>query len=157
MVFCNGPHPVRLLNTSVCPAGNGAARRKEVRIMNGKLTQRILCLLLAAVMVFGLAAPAAATGHSNSVSFTKVDAPSNMEMLGQTTAAEEAAPSHEAEDIVRVSIVLDKPSTLHSGFSTLEIAENAQAQAYRADLKAAQDTLTARIEKTIGSKVVGTI
>ena len=121
--------------------------------MNGKLTQRILCLLLAAVMVFGLAAPAAATGHSNSVSFTKVDAPSNMEMLGQTTAAEEAAPSHEAEDIVRVSIVLDKPSTLHSGFSTVNVAENAQAQAYRADLKAAQDTLTARIEKTIGSKL----
>ena len=121
--------------------------------MNGNLTQRILCLVLAAVMVFGLAAPAAAAGHSTNIRFERIDAASSLEVIGQTTAAEEAAPNHESEDIVRVSIVLDKPSTLHSGFSTMDVAENVQAQAYRADLKAAQETLTDRIEKTIGSKL----
>ena len=121
--------------------------------MNANMTKRILSLVLAFAMVLSLAAPAAATGSNNGIRFTKVNAPSSLEVIGNTTAAEAAAPEHADEDIVRVSIVLEQPSTLHKGFSTMNVAANTKAMDYRAELKAAQQDLTVRIERAIGKKL----
>lgn len=46
---------------------------------------------------------------------------------------------------VRVSIVLDQKSTLEAGFSTADIAGNASAMSYRADLRDNQADVAARI------------
>lgn len=60
--------------------------------MKANLTKRALSLMLAFAMVLSLAAPAAATGHDHGISFTRVDAPSSLEVIGTTTATEAAAP-----------------------------------------------------------------
>ena len=121
--------------------------------MKAHLTKRVLSLMLAIAMVLSLAAPAAATGTGNAVHFTKSSAASSLEVLGKTAATEQSAPIHADTDLVRVSIVLEDASTLHSGFSTMNVAESAEAMAYRAELKAQQEDLTAKIERTTGSKL----
>ena len=57
------------------------------------------------------------------------------------------------EEIVRVSIFLDAPSTLGAGYSTENIGTNGAAIAYRNGLKAQQDALTAQIESVIGHEL----
>ena len=104
-------------------------------------------------MVLSLAAPAAATGTGNAVRFTKSSAASSLEVLGQTAATEQSAPIHADTDLVRVSIVLEDASPLHSGFSTMNVAESAEAMAYRAELKNAQAEITAAIERKLGQKL----
>ena len=123
--------------------------------MKAHLTKRILCLVLSLVMVLGLAAPAAATAPSNvrELSFTKSSAASSLEAMGKTAATEQSAPIHADTDLVRVSIVLEDASTLHSGFSTLEVAESAEAMAYRSELQARQEDLTAKIERATGKEL----
>jgi len=121
--------------------------------MKAHLTKRVLCMMLAVAMVLSLAAPAAAVGHSHGLSFTRSNAASSLEALGQTAATEAAEPEHEDQDIVRVSIVLDDASTLHSGFASLDVAENAEAMAYRAELQARQDDLTDMIERATGKEL----
>ena len=120
--------------------------------MKAHLTKRVLCLLLTIAMVLSLTAPAAATGHDHSteISFHKSDAASSLEAIGQTAATGQSAPAYEDQDIVRVSIVLEEASTLHSGFSTRNVSENAAAMAYRTGLQARQDDVAALIEKAIG-------
>ncbi len=123
--------------------------------MKAHLTTRVLSLMLAFVMVLGLAAPAAATGSDrcNELSFSKSSAASSLEAMGQTGKTQPAAPTHEDSDIVRASIVLEDASTLHCGFSTLNVAESADAMAYRAELKSRQEDLTDKIERAIGGKL----
>ena len=121
--------------------------------MKAHLTKRVLSLMLAIAMVLSLAAPAAATGTGNALRFTKSSAASSLEVLGKTAATEQSAPIHADTDLVRVSIVLEDASTLHSGFSTMNVAESAEAMAYRAELKARQEDLTAKIERTTGNKL----
>lgn len=53
-------------------------------------------------------------------------------------------------ETVRVSIVLDKPSTLEAGFSTMGIAFNRKAMDYRAELQAQQKGM----EKIISARVL---
>ena len=48
----------------------------------------------------------------------------------------EEAPAYADADVVRVSIILQKESTLEAGYSTQGIGENATAMAYRDGLKA---------------------
>ena len=57
------------------------------------------------------------------------------------------------EDIVRVSIVLDKPSTIDAGYSTEGIGTNRKAIAYRDQVKQQQRQVT----KTIESKLNKTL
>ena len=51
--------------------------------------------------------------------------------------------------VVRVSIVLDAPSTLAAGYSTERISANPEAQAYRESLKDAQSDMAAVISKEV--------
>ena len=60
---------------------------------------------------------------------------------------------HALSDVVRVSIVLDKASTLDAGYSMEGFTNNAEAKAYREGLRADQAAMTAKIEKAIGSKL----
>ena len=55
--------------------------------------------------------------------------------------------------MVRVSILLEKKSTLEAGFSTTGITQNDAAMAYRETLRADQETVTAQISQALGEKL----
>ncbi len=61
--------------------------------------------------------------------------------------------AHAADEVVRVSILLEEKSALEAGFSTAQISGNAKAAAYRAGLKDRQEELTARIERATEQKL----
>ncbi|MBR4445031.1 MAG: DUF4214 domain-containing protein [Solobacterium sp.] len=78
----------------------------------------------------------------------------HVEKLGEVTETEEpeeALTPEEMNRMVRVSIVLDDPSTLDQGYSTENIASNTGAVSYRNALRANQDAVTKRIEAVTGS------
>ena len=114
------------------------------------LLRRILAVILAVTMMAGYAVPVGASS-SNSyqhLSFEKVD---NSVVTAQPPLSAvnelDQAPAYADSEIVRVSIVLDRASTLETGFSTLDIANNADAMAYRASLKKEQDAMVTAIER----------
>ncbi len=98
-------------------------------------------------MLLGLMLPAhAATPETSALRFRQVDNSAVSAELRQDTADEiQDAPDYASTDLVRVSIVLDQKSTLEAGFSTADIAGNASAMSYRADLRDNQADVAARI------------
>ena len=117
--------------------------------MRKEMWKRLLSLALAVVMCASLAMPAAATGTDSGyeVVFEKVDneaAPKKLSDREFTPA--ETAPAYKDDEIVRVSIVLEQMSTV-AKFDTVEIIGNAAAQAYRAQLQAAQDSMAQTISQ----------
>ena len=56
-------------------------------------------------------------------------------------------------DIVRVSILLDSPSTVEKGYSLKSVAKNRSAVSYRNSLKREQNNITKKIEKSLGKKI----
>ena len=129
--------------------------------MTKRLSKRLLSLLLVFAMVIGfvpvLGVSATGTQSDDQVKlqFEEIDASGyTMDDLeqaeGYNTTTEQ---DYEESDIVRVSIVLETASTLDSGFSTLNIAGNAQAKAYRDALQEEQAEMTAAIEQAIGGEL----
>lgn len=55
----------------------------------------------------------------------------------------------EDSEVVRVSIILDKDSTIASGFDVNGISDNAQAEAYRQELQADQQAVVQEIEQNV--------
>ena len=109
--------------------------------------KRLFSLILTAAMLLGLMLPAhAATPETSALRFRQVDNSAVSAELRQDTADEiQDAPDYASTDLVRVSIVLDQKSTLEAGFSTADIAGNASAMSYRADLRDNQADVAARI------------
>ncbi len=70
--------------------------------------------------------------------------------LSDHQVKENTAEVRDDSEMVRVSIVLEDPSTVEAGYATVGIGANAEAMAYRADLKAVQK----RMEKTISAKAL---
>ena len=122
--------------------------------MKTRLPIRLLSLLLVCALLTGLASPAAAVSHTSDITFTQVDNsavtvnPLQREEDGLHTMVD-----HLDTDMVRVSIILNKASTIKAGFATIGIAENQAASAYRQGLKQEQDDLVNRIERATGSKL----
>ena len=120
------------------------------------MTRRVLSMLLVLMMFVSLTVPALAEGEEEEAAkFTweKVDNGSAPGLKPAHKAAEptEEPPLYADTDTVRVSIVLDKASTLEKGFATRGIADNASAMSYRDSLKAAQ----ANMEKVISALALG--
>lgn len=126
--------------------------------------KRLIGLLIAAALLFGLMTPAIAaengsgTGNKLSVSLTgKGDgwySVSFERVEGGTAPAEtvlqeeQAGPSYAPGDIVRVTINLDGTPTAEL-FPTEDIALNEEAMAYRAGLQKKQDKVAARISEEV--------
>ncbi len=62
-------------------------------------------------------------------------------------------PDMSLEEVVRVSIFLDKAGTVDAGYSTQGIGTNKAAISYRDSLKAQQKSLTASIEQKVGYSI----
>ena len=129
---------------------------------NVPLYRRLLSVALAVVMIASLMIPGisaapdkAAESKLEELELIPVD-PGTLESQKQNPVSEDASVNmedHKLTDVVRVSIVLEKASTISAGFSPENIADNAAAKAYRQGLRADQAALTAKIEQKIGGKL----
>ena len=122
--------------------------------MKHQITKRIVSLALILALLAGFAVPTQATGNEmREISFTQVDNSVVADHLAdrEVVTAEEEKPDPNAE--VRVSIVLKDESTIGAGFSTVGIAQNAEAMAYRAALKENQAAVTTAIEQALGCEL----
>ena len=118
-----------------------------------KLNKRLLSLVLAICLVLSLAAPVAAA-PAGKVSFTQVDNSAvTADLLTKTDDDLNNLEAYVDTDDVRVSIFLEKESTIVAGFSADSIAANSEAMAYRAGLKENQAKITAAIEQKLGGKL----
>ncbi|MBQ6560066.1 MAG: S8 family serine peptidase, partial [Erysipelotrichaceae bacterium] len=120
------------------------------------ILKKLTALLLTALLVVtgtGVAShKVLAEDDSVEVTFEHIDNEGN----GRFYAAQkEAAKTETTADpeakggMVRVSIVLDEPSTIGAGYATDNIGTNASAKQYRAGLKAKQDALAKTISKEV--------
>ena len=119
-----------------------------------KNIKKVLSLVLALVMVLGLALPASAVEETQPVGFTKIDNGAvKADLSNRVADGETDEPQYSSSDVVRVSIVLEGASTIAAGYPTMGIAENADAMAYRATLEETQAQMTQRIsQKVLGGK-----
>ena len=120
------------------------------------IPMRLASMLLVLALFAGLIAPANATGANSSGAELRVTRVDNQEVSAnvlpkQLEEVTEIQPA--STDRTRVSIVLEKESTLDAGFSTENIANNHAAMAYRAGLEQNQANMQAKIEKTTGEKL----
>ena len=102
--------------------------------------KRILSWLMVLCMVLSLVPAASAARVTWRETDQKITA-----QLPDRPVKEEASQLRDDSEMVRVSIVLEAPSTVAAGYATMGIARNAEAMAYRADLQAVQK----KMEKTI--------
>ncbi|MBQ1648577.1 MAG: S8 family serine peptidase, partial [Bacteroidales bacterium] len=129
---------------------------------NTSLFRRSLSVILALTMLFSLLAPVASAEPTKAAGNqvreltlkpSESGAPESLK-LGRTSEKESIPmEDHALTEKVRVSIFLDRASTIDAGFSLDGIANNTLAKVYRTSLRIAQDAMTARIEKAIGSKL----
>ena len=115
-----------------------------------KTLRRLLCLLLTLTMVLSLAVPAVSAENEPEQIKT---ASEQQQMPAQNESTFVEQDPHSLDEIVRVTIELEGTPTLDAGYPMERIAENRSAVNYRAGLRANQDAMTARIEKTIGSEL----
>jgi lactocepin len=128
-----------------------------------KTLRKFLSLLLALSMVASFTVTGWAVGTTDSTGKSGVEleleeldpGTLNVPRLGEVGDEEpaEEPPAYGLNDIVRVSIFLDKPATLDMGYSTQNIAANRSAMAYRQTLRRQQASVTASIERVTGSKL----
>ena len=114
------------------------------------MKKQALRRLLSWLLVLCLVLPLVPAADAASVSWTKTDLqlkPQRTDRLVQQTAQEDRDP----REPVRVSIVLEEPSTVQAGYATMGIASNTGAMAYRQALRRSQE----RMEKTISNQVLG--
>ena len=127
---------------------------------NAPLYRRILSVVLVIAMLASFAIPVASAEQAEQKATNKVAL--ELEPIDPGTLASQkdnrqsgntavAVDEHALTDVVRVSIVLDKASTIEAGYSLDNIGTNAAAISYRDGLKAGQAAMTAKIEQAIGS------
>ncbi len=121
------------------------------------LFNRMLSLALAAMLCLGFAAPigsAAPPPEESAGALQEIEAPAFSQFSDQFLVGdeEESAP-YEDDEMVRVSIVLKKESTLEmanaAGISTLNLSGNAVTVRYRQQIRADQQTMADKISVEI--------
>ncbi len=117
--------------------------------------KRLAAALLALIMVVGILPISAAAGPDEvELSVKEADKTPGLESYKQALANREEAPEPADDEVVRVSIVLEDPSAMDKGFSTIGIADNKPAMEYMAKLEKKQDEMADVIsEKVLGKKM----
>ena len=120
-----------------------------------KTVKSLLILLLSAAMFFSntlIVSAEAGTEDAVILEMEKIDPDTlHVQKLGEETEAEaeDLSDRHDPDETVRVSIVLERPSTIDAGYDVSSIITNQSAQSYRRSLKSDQDAVTAAIEKKL--------
>ncbi|MBR6118710.1 MAG: choice-of-anchor J domain-containing protein [Oscillospiraceae bacterium] len=129
---------------------------------NTSLFRRILSVVLVVAMVLSVMVPSisaeqltAKTGSSETRELDLVPIDPGTLDSRQHSADKETneETAYRSTDVVRVSIVLEKASTLDAGFKAESYTRNPAARAYRASLREEQKAMTAKIEQVIGGKL----
>ena len=127
-----------------------------------KNSKKIISIILTVFMCISHMIPAYAEtneGDPNEESLLTIESldPSSLgvEKLGivDVDDEEELTFDFNSDDIVRVSIVLDKPSTIDAGYSTKDIGKDKKAVSYRESLKQQQAEVNNRIEKNLSKRI----
>lgn len=119
--------------------------------------KRLLVLLLAFCLVCqvgGMTAQATGTEEA-SVSYTRLggnEVSADLRDPAQIADKPETS-TYSDTGTVRVSIVLDEPSTVEAGFETASIASNAAAAAYRQELARSQEAVERDISAALGGSL----
>ena len=118
--------------------------------MRGSIMKRLLCVILAFVMVASYAVPAHAT-EFDEASFEQVDNERVSATLFDRESVElpEEETTYDKNDVVRVSILMEKASTIEAGYSIEDIAKNFAAMNYRSMVEKYQASIVSAIEKAI--------
>lgn len=124
--------------------------------MKNRLTKGLLSLGLSVSMSSTMVLPAFAEApedpNSEKLPFQKVtDSKLSLDSIQEKADDTADKAEHADTDVVRVSIILDKASTLEQGYSTKGIASNKKAMDYRASLKRHQDQVAQSISKAINA------
>ena len=122
-----------------------------------QLCKRLLSVFLTLALLAGICVPTAfaePVRSANGLEFIEIDPQTlNVPRLGTVEAAdaepETEQPPYGLNDRVRVSIVLEAPSTLDQGYEIQGIARNENAMAYRESLRRQQDRLAEKISAEI--------
>ena len=123
--------------------------------MKQRIWTRFLSLLLAACLILGLAptaihaSPAGPEVRFEEISPEEVSADLRMDQRLPNPEQE----THNPDEQVRVSIVLEDAPVLDKGYSTMGLAANRQAIAYRHELLANQQAVQLRISSAIGQEL----
>lgn len=123
--------------------------------MSARIASWMLVLaLLASFVLPAQAGRANAAGQAASLSFRRTEeTAAPQRLLPEAEQSTSQSPDYESTDLVRVSIVLDKPSTLEAGYDIAGIASNSGAMAYRDGLKQEQASLTAQLQLVTGEQL----
>ena len=123
-------------------------------MMEKNLLNRLLSLMLVAAILCGFVIPVHAAEETATVSFQQVDNSAVTATLpGHEPVTSPEEDTYASTDVVRVSIVLEKESTVAAGFAMEDIAQNVSAMAYRQELQTQQQKVTASIEKSLDQKL----
>ena len=116
--------------------------------------KRVLALVVVIAMLSSLAIPAMAADTAD-VIFTQVDNSSVSANPFDREAAKlpEKETAYKDTDTVRVSIFLDRESTLEAGYDADTAGTNYFAKQYRKSLEKDQNKLINKIEKATGNKL----
>ena len=118
--------------------------------MKKRLSARVLSVLLVFALLAGMAVPAAAVSTKSDITFAQVDNSAvSVSPLQHDDGERNVTDDYIDTDVVRVSIIMEKDSTIKAGFSPLGIADNQAAATYREGLKNDQAEVVSRIEKVI--------
>ena len=112
------------------------------------VAKRLLSVFLVLCMVAAWVLPAGA--YESGISFTQVSNDRvSANLFGKDPVQLEEEPQYAKDEIVRVSIFLDRAGVIDAGFAVQGLAVNEAAMAYRQQLQVYQDALVERIEKVI--------
>ena len=120
--------------------------------MKTPFARRVVSLLLTLCLVLSLVPAAWAEsrdGSGTQVPFTRVedgDASLTRQPVTDTAA-------YDADDVVRVSIVLEEPSVIEKGFDTQDMADNTQAMTYRRLLQNRQQSVAQAISRQLPQRL----
>ena len=126
---------------------------------NSHLYRRLLSVVLALAMSVALLTPVSlaraeeAAPALEELELTPVDPGTLQSQKLQEIPEAPVVEKYSAADTVRVSIVLEKASTIAAGYSLDRIAYNEQAKAYRQELKSEQAEMAARIGNVLGCRL----
>ena len=109
------------------------------------VAKRLLSVFLVLCMVCAWVLPASAQESGISVTQVSNDRVS-ANLLGKDPVQLEQEPQYADNEIVRVSIFLDRVGVIDAGFAVQDLAVNAAAMAYRAELQEHQLTMVEKIE-----------
>ena len=120
--------------------------------------KKFLSFILTTAMMLGavqavFAADPVGTGRYEELRFREIDNKNATQKLRDGSKKTVQKEKYAFDDIVRVSIFLEREPTLKAGFDAEDVRKSAAATAYRDSLRTYQDAVTNKINAAIGSKI----